>query len=237
MTERIAAAPPQSWTVSGPLLCERFSALPGNGKATAMDKRASAGPLWLGMTGLQGDRIADRRFHGGPDRTLCHYPTQHYVYWAQRFPQLHPRLGLGAFGENLGTEELDEDQVCIGDRLRWGDALIEICQPRSPCVRLDSRHGVRGLARELSASGRIGWLYRTIEAGHVRPGDAMQLLERPQPGISITHLWRCFLDPVLPDETLLQLAELPPLATHFRSSFRQRYDGRRRQHDQHGLFD
>jgi hypothetical protein len=136
LTERIAAAPPQSWTVSGPLLCERFSALPGNGKATAMDKRASAGPLWLGMTGLQGDRIADRRFHGGPDRTLCHYPTQHYVYWAQRFPQLRPRLGLGAFGENLGSEELDEDQVCIGDRLRWGDALIEICQPtlalRSP---------------------------------------------------------------------------------------------------------
>ncbi|MCQ4296573.1 MOSC domain-containing protein [Pseudomonas stutzeri] len=233
----MAATAPQIWAVSGPLLCERFSPLPGSSKATAMDKHASAGPLWLGMAGLQGDRVADQRFHGGPERTLCHYPTQHYVYWAQRFAQLRTRLGLGAFGENLGSEQLDEAQVCIGDRLRWGGALIEVSQPRSPCIRLDSRHGVRGLARELSASGRIGWLYRTIEEGHVRPGDALQLLERPHPGVSVTHLWRCFLDPGLADETLLQLAELPRLATHYRAIFRQRYDARRGHRDQRDLFD
>ena len=103
------------------------------------------------------DRVAERRFHGGPDRALCHYPTQHYLYWAQRFAPLRTQLGLGAFGENLGSEGLNEAQLCIGDRLRWGDALIEVSQPRSPCVRLDTRHGMRGLARELSASGRTGW--------------------------------------------------------------------------------
>lgn len=202
-----------------------------------MDKHASTGPLWLGMAGLQGDRVADQRFHGGPDRTLCHYPTQHYAYWAQRFPQLRTRLGLGAFGENLGSEQLDEHQVCIGDRLRWGDALIEVSQPRSPCVRLDNRHGVRGLARELSASGRIGWLYRTVEEGALRPGDRLQLLERPHPAISVAHVWHCFFDPMQADETLLQLAELLRLATHYRAIFRQRYDARRSQRDQRSLFD
>ncbi|MCD1639824.1 MOSC domain-containing protein [Pseudomonas stutzeri] len=225
------------WTVSGPLLCSAFSPLPGSRKATAMDKRPADAPLWLDRDGLQGDRIADRRFHGGPDRALCHYPTQHYVYWAQRFLQLRTRLGLGAFGENLGGEDLDEAQLCIGDRLRWGDALIEVSQPRSPCIRLDSRHGVRGLARELSASGRTGWLYRTLEPGSVRPGDTLQLLERPHPEISVAFLWRCFLDPALADETLLRLAELPSLARFYRQAFGQRHDARRGQRDQQRLFD
>lgn len=226
-----------TWTVSGPLLCHAFTPLPGSRKATAMDKQPADGPLWLGRDGLQGDRVAERRFHGGPDRALCHYPTQHYLYWAQRFAPLRTQLGLGAFGENLGGEGLNEAQLCIGDRLRWGDALIEVSQPRSPCVRLDTRHGMRGLARELSASGRTGWLYRTLEPGHVRPGDTLQLLERPHPEISVAFLWRCFLDPALADETLLRLAELPSLARFYRQAFGQRHDARRGQRDQQRLFD
>lgn len=83
---------------------------------------------------------------------------------------------------------------------------------------------MRGLARELSASGRTGWLYRTLEPGHVRPGDTLQLLERPHPNISVAYLWRCFLDPNQARDSLLQLAELQPLAMHYRAIFRQRYD-------------
>ncbi|MCQ3996719.1 MOSC domain-containing protein, partial [Klebsiella pneumoniae] len=98
-------------------------------------------------------------------------------------------------------------------------------------------HGVRGLARELSASGRTGWLYRTIEPGTVRPGDTLQLLERPHPQISVAHLWRCFLDQNLTEDNLQQLAKLPRLAMHYRAIFRQRYDALRAQRDQHSLFD
>lgn len=237
MTQQAPRTALGAWTVDGPLLCRQFSPLPDSRRATAMDKQASDGPLWLGLDGLQGDRIADRRFHGGRDRSLCHYPTQHYHYWSQRFPPLRARLGLGAFGENLGSQALDEEQVCIGDLLRWGTALIEISQPRSPCIRLDNRHGVRGLARELSASGRTGWLYRTIEPGTVRPGDTLQLLERPHPQINVAHLWRCFLDQNLTEDNLQQLAKLPRLAMHYRAIFRQRYDALRAQRDQHSLFD
>jgi len=237
LSDSSAPTPQNSWTVLGPLLCQRLLALRGGSKATAMVKQLSEGPLWLGMDSLQGDQIADRRFHGGPDRTLCHYPTQHYAYWAQRFPQLRTQFGLGAFGENLGSEALNEERLCIGDRLRWGDAVIEVSQPRSPCVKLDNRLGIRGLARELSSSGRTGWLYRTIEEGMVHHGDGMQLLERPHPDISVAHLWRCFLNPSLDEETLLRLAKLPRLALHFQATFRQRYDACRRQRDQHSLFD
>lgn len=226
-----------TWAVSGPLLCREFSPLPDSGKASAMDKQPSETPLWLSRDGLRGDRIADRRFHGGPDRSLCHYPTQHYAHWLRRFPQLRGRLGIGAFGENLGSQTLDEEQLCIGDRLRWSDALIEVSQPRSPCIRLDNRHGIRGLARELSASGRTGWLYRTMEEGTVRPGDALLLLERPHPEISVAHLWRCFLDPALAADELLQLAALPGLAFEYRQRFRQRYDIHSNRRNQGNLFD
>ncbi|MEW6177462.1 MAG: MOSC domain-containing protein [Pseudomonadota bacterium] len=237
MTQQTSRTVLGAWAVDGPLLCRQFSPLPDSRKATAMDKQFSDGPLWLGPDGLQGDRIADQRFHGGPDRSLCHYPSQHYQYWSQRFPQLHSRLGLGAFGENLGSQALGEEQVCIGDLLRWGSALIQISQPRSPCIKLDNRHGVRGLARELSASGRTGWLYRTIEPGRVRSDDRLQLLDRPHPQISVAHLWGCFLDQNLAEDSLQQLAKLPPLALHYRAIFRQRYDALRGRRDQHSLFD
>lgn len=237
MSDSLASTSQNSWAVNGPLVCRNLSPLPGSTKATAIGKQLSDVPLWLGMDGLQGDQIADRRFHGGPDRALCHYPTQHYAYWAQRFPQLRTQLSLGAFGENLGSEAMDEEHVCIGDRLRWGGAVIEVSQPRSPCVRLDSRHGLRGLARDLSSSARTGWLYRTIEEGMVHPGDGVQLLERTHPDICVAYLWRCFLNPSLDEEALLSLAELPRLALHFQAIFRQRYDACRRQRDQHSLFD
>lgn len=237
MTQQTSRTVLGAWAVDGPLLCRQFSPLADSRKATAMDKQFSDGPLWLGPDGLQGDRIADRRFHGGPDRSLCHYPSQHYQYWSQRFPQLRSRLGLGAFGENLGSQALGEEQVCIGDLLRWGSALIQISQPRSPCIKLDKRHGVRGLARELSASGRTGWLYRTIEPGSVRPDDRLQLLDRSHPQISVAHLWRCFLDQHLAEDSLQQLAKLPSLALHYRAIFRQRYDALRGRRDQHSLFD
>ena len=70
---------------------------------------------------------------GGPDRALCHYPREHYLYWAREFPEQAELFVAPAFGENLSTDGLTESNVYMGDIFRWGEALIQVSQPRSPC--------------------------------------------------------------------------------------------------------
>ena len=223
------------WPAEGPFLREQLLRLPGTDKPSAIDKALALGEVWLDRDGLQGDRVADRRFHGGPDRSLCHYPVEHYRQWRDLFPHLQS-LGPAAFGENLSTQGLDERQVCIGDRFRWGDAIIEVSQPRSPCSNLDRRHGARGLARQLARSGRTGWLYRTLKPGVIRPGGDLQLLERPSPTASVLRVWRSFIDEALSEEDLSWLQALQPLANEYRRRFRKRLDAKRRPQDQGALF-
>jgi MOSC domain-containing protein YiiM len=222
------------WPVEGPFLRDQLLRLPGTEKASAIEKQLALTPVWLDIDGLRGDRVADRRFHGGPDRSLCHYPAEHYVHWRSLYP--HLRLGPAAFGENISTLGIDEYQACIGDRLRWGQALIEVSQPRSPCVNIDRRHDVRGLARQLAKSGRTGWLYRTLEPGEVGVGASLQLIERACPSVSVAHVWHSFVDEATDDSVLARLAELVPLAMEYRKRFRQRLDSRRCHRDQHRLF-
>lgn len=223
------------WPVEGPFLRDHLLRLPGTDKPSAIDKQLATGEVWLDFNGLQGDRVADHRFHGGPDRSLCHYPAEHYLRWRRLYPHLST-IGPAAFGENLSTFGLDERAVSIGDRFRWGDALIEVTQPRSPCSNLDRRHDARGLARQLAKSGRTGWLYRTLEPGAIQLGAELRLIERPFPDARVLRIWRSFMNEDVSDTELDWLAGLVPLASEYRTRFRQRLDSRRRQQHQGALF-
>lgn len=224
-----------NWTIDGPFLCSELLPLRGSEHASAIGKQRAGEAVWLGCDGLKGDRIADRRFHGGPDRSLCHYPAEHYPHWRRLYRHLQ-QIGVAAFGENLSTLGLDETQVCIGDRFALGEAIIEVSQPRSPCIKLDRQHDARGLARQLGHSGRTGWLYRTVEPGHVEPGTALRLIDRPCPSASVRRVWRGFHDQASSDTELAWLMALPPLASEYRRHFRQRLDTKRRARDQRALF-
>src|SRR5699024_9587704 len=64
--------------------------------------------IWLGKTGLAGDEVADTKKHGGPEKALFGYPSQHYNYWKEDLQT--GEIGIGAMGENLiltGAEESD----------------------------------------------------------------------------------------------------------------------------------
>ncbi len=135
-----------------------------------------AGPL-----GLVGDEQADLTVHGGTDKAIHHYPHDHYPAWAAELNG-HPLLtARGAFGENITTDGLTEDQVCIGDRLRLGQALVEVSQGRQPCWKIDHRFERKGVTARVIESGRCGWYYRVLEPGPVGEGDTVELVERPHP--------------------------------------------------------
>lgn len=145
---------------------------------SAIEKRQTEGVLQLGATGLAGDEQAEKAFHGGPDRALCHYPREHYDYWKMMYPEIEDRFVAPFFGENISTLGMTEDTVFIGDIYQWGGAVIQITQPRSPCYKLNPLTDVFDFALVMQDSGRTGWLYRVIGKGEVSGLHPLKLLTR-----------------------------------------------------------
>jgi MOSC domain-containing protein YiiM len=130
--------------------------------------------VFVATTNIAGDAQADLRVHGGVDKAVYAYPADHWPWWEQE-KMLPSRAGT--FGENLTVEGADESAVAIGDRFRWGDALLEISQPRAPCFKF-AIHTARADAPQLmTLSGRCGWYYRVIEEGRA-----------PVPGASLSRV-------------------------------------------------
>ncbi|KLN95494.1 6-hydroxyaminopurine reductase [Moellerella wisconsensis] len=145
---------------------------------SGIDKHQVGGLLQLLPLGLAGDEQAEKKFHGGPDRALCQYPAEHYHYWSQCYPELIDLFIAPAFGENLSTTGMNEENVFIGDIYRWGDGMIQVTQPRSPCYKLNRMTGLENFSLTLQNSGRCGWLYRVIKGGSVSENASLQLLSR-----------------------------------------------------------
>ena len=147
-------------------------------RPSAIDKILVDGELQLGDLGLDGDQQAEKKIHGGPDRALCHYPREHYADWIRDFPQQAERFCAPAFGENLSTTGLTEQNVYIGDIFRWGEALIQVTQPRSPCFKLNFHFAINDMAQLMQNSGKTGWLYRVITGGQVSSDAPLELVSR-----------------------------------------------------------
>ncbi len=147
-------------------------------RPSAIAKLQVDGELEVTECGLVGDEQAEKKIHGGPDRALCHYPREHYADWAREFPEQAELFCAPAFGENLSTLGLTEKNVFIGDIFRWGDALIQVTQPRSPCFKLNYHFGISDMSSLMQSSGKIGWLYRVIMAGKVSSEQPLEVVSR-----------------------------------------------------------
>jgi len=147
-------------------------------RPSAIAKLQVDGELSLTEKGLVGDEQAEKKIHGGPDRAQCHYPREHYAFWASEYPDLAGLFVAPAFGENLSTEGQTEKNVFIGDIFRWGEALIQVTQPRSPCFKLNFHFGISDIATQMQNAGKTGWLYRVILAGKVETDAPLTLVSR-----------------------------------------------------------
>lgn len=159
------------------------------GEGSAIAKRPVSGRVCLTPLGIAADDQADKLHHGGPDKALHHYPFDHYDRWRVAAPD-HPLLDApGAFGENISTDGLTEDQVCIGDRLRLGSALLEISQGREPCWKQGDRMEWTTLPKMMVREGRSGWYYRVVESGETEAGDVLSLVDRPLPDWTVRRVF------------------------------------------------
>jgi MOSC domain-containing protein YiiM len=160
--------------------------------------------------GLEGDRQADTRVHGGVFKAVYAYSLEHYSWWIR---ELGRPLGPGAFGENLTIGGFDEEEICVGDVLRAGDALLQAIQPRLPCRKLAIRFRDPGMVKRFMQGGRFGVYFRVIEEGALRCGDTVTRVTSDSIRLPVPRL-AGLLDPETRDPDVrrlaLQCAALPP---------------------------
>ena len=171
------------------VLCGQVRPFRGDDEPSAIGKLPVVHAVAVGSMGLAGDEQADRTVHGGIDKAIHHYPADHYGWWRQHLGDTPLLDAPGAFGENISTTGLDETTVCLGDRFRLGTALVEVSQARQPCWKLDHRFGAKGVMAQVVKTRRTGWYYRVIEAGEVRAGEMLELVERPYPEWPLASLF------------------------------------------------
>lgn len=164
----------------------------GREVTTGIFKSPVPGPRMLRRLNLDGDRQADLENHGGRDKAVYAYPSEHYEFWRYELPDME--LPWGMFGENLTTEGLNEENACIGDRFRIGDAGVQVTQPRIPCYKLGIRFGRDDMVKRFLASRRSGIYFSVLEEGLVNVGDPIERIHRSEHGISVAEVNRVFVN-------------------------------------------
>jgi MOSC domain-containing protein YiiM len=140
---------------------------------------------------LKGDRQADLTVHGGPNKAVYGYPSEHYEFWRQELPEAN--LPWGAFGENFSTEGLNEDELHIGDRYQIGSAVLMVRQPRMPCYKLAAKFRRDDMIDRFLRSKRSGFYFSVEQEGEVGAGDSFKLLPQVDDGITIAEMNRLFV--------------------------------------------
>jgi MOSC domain-containing protein YiiM len=180
---------------------------------SAIAKKPVAGPDIRILAGtLEGDAVADRRVHGGPDKAVYAYAADNWPWWRDEHGFT---CAPGAFGENLTLSGADETQIRIGDRFQWGEALLEVAQPREPCFKFQIHTGRRESAALMTVSGRCGWYLRVLQPGAAAVNAPMERILASD-GPTIRETFHALVNHNTRDEERQRIAAHPALARSFR---------------------
>ena len=157
---------------------------------TGIFKAPISEPTMVRPTNLDGDRQADLRVHGGPEKAVYAYPHQYYDGWKKDFPQFD--YPLGAFGENLTVEGLDERELRIGDRFQAGECQLLVSQPRMPCFKLGIRFGDPRMVKYFLERRQPGVYFSVAKEGLVKTGDDVTLLQKSDSQLTVVDIVRLY---------------------------------------------
>ena len=176
--------------------------------------------LWLSEVNLSGDGQADLSVHGGVDKAVYVYPSEHLPAWRD---ELGENLGPAAFGENVSSIGVLEDAVFIGDVWSWGDALLQVTQPRWPCYKLALHRHRPDIQALLRGSGRTGWYLRVLQSGEVPAAGPIEVAAPDPASISVRDAHLAMRDVHLQEpDRIRSVADHPALAEQWRAPMLER---------------
>jgi ferredoxin-NADP reductase/MOSC domain-containing protein YiiM len=190
---------------------------------TGIYKTPVDGPVMARRLNLDGDGQGDLGGHGGEQRAVLVYQLESIEYWRRELGRAD--VDRGHLGENFTVTGMPDDEVCIGDRYRIGEAEFEVTQPRVTCYRVGMRLGVPSMPSLLVAHHRPGFYMRVVQEGLVRAGDGIERTRRGPHTLSVAEIDALLY---LPDRSFARLrdaVDVPALSPGWQQSFRELLDG------------
>jgi MOSC domain-containing protein YiiM len=156
---------------------------------TGIDKRPVAGRVAVHPLGLDGDVQVNRKHHGGEGQAVYAYGQEDADFWAA---ELGRDLPPGRFGENLRMSGVDLTGALLGEQWRIGTTLLEVTAPRIPCANFARFWDEPQLVRRFTAHGATGAYLRVLEPGDLGAGDPVEVVFRPDHGVTTGAAFRIF---------------------------------------------
>jgi MOSC domain-containing protein YiiM len=194
----------------------------GDPVSTGIFKEPVAGRVMLRTLNLDGDRQADLSVHGGSSKAVYAYPSEHYAYWKQEFPQM--KLPWGMFGENFTSAGLFESELSIGDKFRVGSAVVMVTEPRMPCYKLGIKFGRSDIVKKFLASERSGFYFAVLKEGEVGVGDLIERMEKSERSVRISDITQLYTREKHNVGLLRRAIEVEALPESWKSYFQHRLE-------------
>src|SRR5499426_1955940 len=189
---------------------------------TAVWKEPVQGPRMVRRLNIDGDGQGDLQGHGGEHRAVFVYQIESYRYWQDRLGRSD--FTFGQFGENFTVEGMSDDEVCIGDRYRIGQALFEVTQPRVTCYRVGIRMNEPQMAALLASSGKPGFYFRVLQEGEVEAGDEIVKVADGAEHMTVAEINALLYLPGHSRKQLERALRIPALSSGWRTSFQALFE-------------
>lgn len=163
----------------------RRAMISGRSVLTAIHKLPVSGPVPVTRLGLMGDEQADLSVHGGLDKAVYAYPSEHYAFWLEArrnagLGGIDDALPWGSMGENLSITGLFEADVWVGDVLKFEHCTLRVTQPREPCYKFNAVMGFATASKLMAQHGCCGFYLAVDEPGSVQAGEGFELIAGPR---------------------------------------------------------
>ena len=170
--------------------------------------------------GINGDRQADLRVHGGYDKALYGYSFKHYQKWSEDLNTHFKDYGL--VGENLTIDDFDEKKINIGDELKVGSCIFQVSQPRVPCYKLGIKMNNRQFPKMFSQSCLLGIYLRVIKTGKISVNDNVEIVQQDSNSLSVFTISELLFKNLTDKEKMKKALNLKYLSEEIKEKFRER---------------
>ncbi|HEX7064834.1 MAG TPA: MOSC domain-containing protein [Bacillales bacterium] len=188
---------------------------------TAIFKQPIHDSVYLSKVNLSGDAQGNLKVHGGPDKALCAYSYEHYSYWEE---ELDRRLEPATFGENLTLQGLTEGHIHIGDTFQFGEAVIQVTQPRQPCFKLAGKLNRPDMIAKVRENGFSGYYFRVLKEGMVSKEEGLKRIALHPMKVSIDLVNQVLYHDQWNEPALRKILEVEELAASLRESFEKKLE-------------
>lgn len=173
----------------------------------------------LNDLGIVEDYQCDKRYHGGEDKALHIGSSKHFENFRNLYGKDMDHLSMGC---NIIIDNLDENDICIGDIYAIGDITIQVTQPRQPCWKIGALFG-KEASRYIVKNHATGWYARVLCEGIIDKNDEMILEERVSP-VTIKNLSTYLHNPPLDKDLIENLFSMPFLAKAYKNDLQKAID-------------